>query len=236
MKNGIYCYPLTITDHFSRYLLNCTALESTKEGGAFAGFEAAFEEYGLPSAMRTDNGVPFCSPNGLLGLSKLSVWWMRCGIEIERIRPGNPQENGRHERLHLTLKQDLLKNPTKNLLSQQEIFESFSDYYNNERPHEALKNETPSSIYKKSTRPYTRKLKDVDYKGCDSVRVVALNGKISLGRESVSVHISEALIKQPIGITLFEDGMWRLQFMNLVIGHFDQKENKLSKMTELIKI
>lgn len=236
MRNGTYCYPLTITDHFSRYLLNCTALESTKEGGAFAAFEAAFEEYGLPTAMRTDNGVPFCSPNGLLGLSKLSVWWMRCGIELERIRPGNPQENGRHERLHLTLKQDLLKNPSANLLSQQEIFDFFSNYYNKERPHEALNNETPNSIYKKSARPYSKKLKEVDYKGCDSVRVVALNGKLNLGRKSVSVHIGEALMKQPIGIKLIDDGMWRLQFMNLVIGHFDQKENKLSKMTELIKI
>jgi hypothetical protein len=235
MKNGQYCYPLTITDHRSRFLISCTGLESVKEGAAFSVFESAFEEYGLPWAMRTDNGVPFCSPNALLGLSKLSVWWMRCGIELERIKPGNPQENGRHERMHLTLKQDLLKNPSKNLLAQQEIFDQFTTYFNTERPHEGLKNETPDSVYKKSNRSFSRRLKEVDYKNCDSVRVVALNGKMNFGKKS-PIHICDALIKQPLGITQVEEDIWRIQFMNLVLGHYDQRENKLSKMTEIIKI
>jgi transposase InsO family protein len=235
MKNREYCYPLTITDHRTRFIIACEALESTKEGAAFSVFEAAFEEYGLPTAIRTDNGVPFCSPNALLGFSKLSVWWMRQGIEFERITPGHPEENGRHERMHLTLKQDLLSDPAKSLLGQQEIFDRFTETFNLERPHTALDNETPGSIYKPSARKYTCTPKEIEYKGCDSVRKVALNGKLHILKNH-PIHISDALIKQPIGITQINENIWRLQFMDIVLGHYDQKENKLSKMKEIVRI
>src|SRR5579864_6443644 len=128
-----YCYPLTITDFASRYLFACEALSTTKEAYAFPVFEAVFKEFGLPKAIRTDNGVPFASPNALYGLSKLSVWWLRLGIEIERIKPGHPQQNGRHERMHLTLKLETTNPAGRNFLQQQAKFDDFIECYNNER-------------------------------------------------------------------------------------------------------
>ena len=138
LGNKKYCYPLTITDYSSRYLLACEGLESTKESFAFTQFECVFKEYGLPQAIRTDNGIPFASPNALFGLSKLSVWWLRLGIAIERIKPGNPQQNGRHERMHLTLKREATKPASFNFLQQQTRFDEFIEQYNNERPHQAI--------------------------------------------------------------------------------------------------
>jgi putative transposase len=125
-----YCYPLTITDFASRYLFACEAFSTTKEAYAFRVFEAVFNEFGLPKAIRTDNGVPFASPNSLFNLSKLSVWWLRLGIEIERIKPGCPQQNGRHERMHLTLKMETTKPAGSNFLRQQAKFDDFIDCYN----------------------------------------------------------------------------------------------------------
>jgi len=131
-----YCYPLTVTDHASRYLLLCEAMESNKEELAFTAFERLFRERGLPLAIRSDNGVPFASPNGLFNLSKLSVWWLRLGIGIERIKPGHPQQNGRHERMHLTLKKEATRPAGTNIFQQQATFDAFVDEFNNERPHE----------------------------------------------------------------------------------------------------
>lgn len=138
LGNHQYCYPLTITDFSTRYLLACDGLTTTKEEYAFTVFQRVFEEFGLPEAIRTDNGVPFSSPNSLFGLSKLSVWWLRLGIAIERIKPGNPQQNGRHERMHLTLKKATTKPAGENFLQQQEKFDNFIKEYNTERPHQAL--------------------------------------------------------------------------------------------------
>jgi putative transposase len=149
-----YCYPLTITDFASRYLFACEALSTTKEAYAFPVFEAVFKQFGLPKAIRTDNGVPFASPNSLFNLSKLSVWWLRLGIEIERIKPGHPQQNGRHERMHLTLKLETTKPAGKNFLQQQAKFDDFIDCYNNERPHQALNMQCPAERYVPSIRPY----------------------------------------------------------------------------------
>ena len=235
MKSGKYCYPLTITDHFSRYLLTCDALESVKTGGAYSVFQAAFEEYGLPEAIRTDNGVPFCSPNALLGLSRLSVWWLRLGIHIERIRPGNPQENGRHERMHLTLKQDTLRDPKKNILAQQEIFDRFKKDFNMERPHQGINNKTPGSLYKKSREKYEHNLKEIKYLKCDTERTIALNGKLSFANKH-QVHIGECLSSQPVGLTEIDDFVWRIQFMNIVIGHYDQKDGTFAKMKEIVTV
>jgi len=139
-----YCYPLTVTDHASRYLLLCEAMESNAERTAFTAFERLFKERGLPQAIRSDNGVPFASPNGLFNLSRLSVWWLRLGISIERIRPGHPQQNGRHERMHLTLKKEATRPAGANLLQQQAKFDTFLEEFNNERPHEALQMKCPA--------------------------------------------------------------------------------------------
>ena len=148
-----YCYPLTITDFASRYLLRCEALSSTQEVYAFTVFRRTFEEFGLPKAIRTDNGVPFASAHALFGLSKLSVWWLRLGIRIERIKPGHPEQNGRHERMHLTLKKEATKPAVQNLLQQQARFDEFIECFNQERPHQALEMRYPAELYLASARP-----------------------------------------------------------------------------------
>ena len=155
LGNGRYCFPLTVTDHASRFLLLCEALESTRENLAITAFEQLFQERGLPQAIRSDNGVPFASPNGLFNLSKLSVWWLRLGIAIERIKPGHPQQNGRHERMHLTLKKEATRPPGMNSLQQQARFDDFVQEFNTERPHEALAMKCQAEIYSASSRPYS---------------------------------------------------------------------------------
>src|SRR6202163_4049293 len=157
-----YCYPLTITDFASRYLLSCEALENTRTMYAFTVFERTCKDFGLPRAIRTDNGAPFASANSLFGLTKLSVWWLRLGIDIERIKPGRPTQNGRHERMHLTLKKEATKPAAKNFLQQQAKFDRFIQIYNHERPHQALAMKYPAEIYTHSPRPYTG-LKDLEY-------------------------------------------------------------------------
>jgi len=147
LGNGQYCYPLTVTDHASRFLLLCEALDSTREDTAITAFEQLFLERGLPIAIRSDNGVPFASPNALFNLSKLSVWWLRLGIAIERIRPGRPQQNGRHERMHLTLKKEATRPSGMNSLQQQARFDAFIARYNQERPHQALGMKVPADLY-----------------------------------------------------------------------------------------
>ena len=153
-----YCYPLTITDFASRYLIACEALHSTREAYAFSVFESAFKEFGLPTAIRTDNGVPFASPNAFFNLSKLSVWWLRLGIEIERIKPGHPQQNGRHERMHLTLKIETTRLAAQNFLQQQAKFDDFIGCYSTERPRGAA---SPRTLV-------LRKNSDADLLGCNA--------------------------------------------------------------------
>ena len=147
LGNQRYCYPLTVTDQFSRLILMVDALDSTKEIGAFAAFDRLFKERGLPSAIRSDNGLPFASPNGLYNLSKLSVWWLRLGIEIERIQPGCPTQNGRHERMHLTLKKETTRPAGTNSLQQQVRFDRFIDVFNNQRPHQAINMKCPGDFF-----------------------------------------------------------------------------------------
>lgn len=152
LGNNQYCYPLTISDFSSRYLLACDGLATTKEQYTFIVFQRVFEEFGLPDAIRTDNGVPFSSPMALFGLSKLSVWWLRLGIAIERIKPGNPQQNSRHERIHLTLKKETTKPAGENFLQQQEKFDNSIKEYNTERPHQTLNMKYPAELYVPSTK------------------------------------------------------------------------------------
>jgi putative transposase len=149
-----YCYPLTITDVATRYRLTCEALSTTQERFAFTVFEQTFKEFGLPQMIRTDNGVPFASAHALYGLSKLAVWWLRLGIEIERTKPGHPEQNGRHERMHLTLKREATKPAAANVLQQRARFDTFVAQYNRERPHQALEMKVPADVYVRSSRPY----------------------------------------------------------------------------------
>ena len=162
LGNRRYCYPLTITDFASRYLLTCEALSTTQERFAFTAFDRAFREFGLPLAIRTDNGVPFAGPTALYRLSKLAVWWLRLGIQIERIQPGHPQQNGRHERMHRTLKAEATKPAAANVLQQQARFDAFITRYNHERPHQALAMKVPADLYARSPRVY-RGLEDLSY-------------------------------------------------------------------------
>jgi putative transposase len=151
-----YCYPLTLSDFVSRYLLSCEALSTTQEVYAFTVFERVFKEFGLPWAIRTDNGVPFASPHALVGLSKLSVWWLRLGIHIERIKPGHPEQNGRHERMHLTLKKEATRPAAQNFLQQQARFDDFIDCYNQERPHLGARHEVSRGALPALTAPVSR--------------------------------------------------------------------------------
>jgi putative transposase len=222
-----YCYPLTITDFASRYLLACEALSTTKEAYAFPVFEAVFKEFGLPKAIRTDNGVPFASPNGLYGLSRLAVWWLRLGIEIERIKPGNPQQNGRHERMHLTLKLETTKPAAGNFLQQQAKFDDFLDCYNNERPHQALDMCCPAERYAPSTRPYTG-LPDLDYPFHDKTVTVTTCGRICFNRRKI--NLSTVFAGQSVGIKQVSEEIWLVTFMDYDLGYFDHETCRLEPL------
>lgn len=187
LGNRHYCYPLTITDYHSLYLIACEGLSSTKEIYARTVFEQAFKEYGLPTAIRTDNGVPFSSAKALFGLSRLSIWWLRLGINIERIKPGHPEQNGRHERMHLTLKKEATKPPGYNFLQQQDKFDHFIEEYNNDRPHQALQMKYPGELYTPSVREY-REPDDPVYPYHDHTIRVTQCGRICLNNKGELQH------------------------------------------------
>lgn len=215
-----YCYPLTITDQQSRYLIACEGLDTTKEAYAFKVFDRVFEEFGLPRTIRTDNGVPFASPNSLFNLSKLSVWWLRLGIEIERIKPGHPEQNGRHERMHRTLKQDATKPAAPNMLLQQERFDDFREDFNRNRPHEALGMKCPADLYIKSNRPY-KMLHELQYPNHDRIIKVTSCGRICF--DNNKVNLSHVFAGQEVGIKETDDGIWLVTFMNFDLGYFDEE-------------
>lgn len=227
LGNKRYCYPLTVTDYASRYLLLCEAMESNQEQPAFLAFERLFRERGLPHAIRSDNGVPFASPNGLFNLSKLSVWWLRLGISIERIRPGHPQQNGRHERMHLTLKQEATRPAGANVLQQQARFDAFVEEFNVERPHEALRMQCPAQVYTKSVRPYCG-IPDPHYPFHDKTIVVTHCGRLCLYRKKI--NLSTSLAGQAVGIKEVDDGIWLVSFMNYDLGYIDLEEKTLQPL------
>jgi transposase InsO family protein len=222
-----YCYPLTVTDHASRYLLLCEAMESNAEKPAFTAFERLFKERGLPRAIRSDNGVPFASPNGLFNLSKLSVWWLRLGIRIERIRPGHPQQNGRHERMHLTLKKEATRPAGANILQQQAKFDVFIEEFNNERPHEALAMKCPAEVYTTSTRPY-QGIPEPHYPFHDRTVMVTSCGRLCLYRKKI--NLSVCLAGQAVGIKEVDDGIWLVSFMEYDLGYIDLEEKTLQPL------
>ena len=224
-----YCYPLTVTDYDSRYLITCDALSTTKEAFAFPVFERAFKDFGLPTAIRTDNGVPFSSPNALYGLSRLSVWWLRLGIQIERIKPGHPEQNGRHERMHLTLKKEATKPAAENFLVQQGRFDNFIEYYNQDRPHQALGMQTPAELYKKSPRPY-KGLGDLEYPFHDLTAQVTNCGRFCYKRRKI--NLSTVFAGQLIGVKQVTNSVWLVSFMHYDLGYFDAEACRLEPIQD----
>jgi transposase InsO family protein len=225
LGNGQYCYPLTVTDQASRFLLLCEALESTREDTAITAFEQLFLERGLPKAIRSDNGVPFASPNALFNLSKLAVWWLRLGITIERIKPGHPQQNGRHERMHLTLKKEATRPSGMNSLQQQARFDEFVREFNTERPHEALAMKCPAEVYTASTRPYDGSLPELSYPLHERDVLVTACGRICMHRKRINV--STVLAGQRLGIKEVDEGIWIVSFMSYDLGFIDLEQKTL---------
>ena len=219
-----YCYPLTISDFATRYLLACDALATTQERYAFTVFERAFKDFGLPAAIRTDNGVPFASGHSLFGLSKLSVWWLRLGIRIERIKPGHPEQNGRHERMHLTLKKEATKPAAKNFLQQQARFDAFIEHYNHERPHQALNMRYPGELYAPSPRSY-HGLDPLEYPFHDRTITVTQCGRVCFGRQKI--NLSAVFAGQNVGVRQVADQVWLVSFMDYDLGFFDHETCRL---------
>jgi transposase InsO family protein len=216
----IYCYPLTVTDQHTRYLLACHGLLSTRGTGVRPIFDRLFREFGLPRAMRTDNGVPFASTS-LHGLTPLNVWWLRLGIQHQRILPAHPQQNGAHERMHKTLKQGAIRPPRATLAAQQRAFNRFRQEYNEERPHAFLKGRTPSALYRPSTRTYTGALPPLEYPGHFLVKRVTNAGTIRF--KTRLLYLSTALKAHRVGLEEVDDGIWSLHFCDVLLGRFDER-------------
>jgi putative transposase len=224
-QDGSRCDPLTITDAYSRYLLRCQLVKGIEGQYTQAWFETAFREYGLPERMRTDNGTPFASV-ALGGLSELSAWWIKLGIVPERIKRGKPQQNGRHERMHRTLKECTAAPAAKTQRQQQERFNKFRREYNEERPHQGLEMATPASLYERSPRAYPARVKSPEYANDRMVRTVGSCGRIRWNGERV--FITKVLANEPIGVEGVEDGIWRLWYGNYVIGWLDERTMQAS--------
>lgn len=221
MGNREYCYPLTMTDGFSRFLLRVRALEGTAGAGARPVFEMTFREFGLPWEIRSDNGPPFAS-QGLGRLTPLSVWWVKLGIRLVRIRPRKPQDNGSHERMHRTLKAETTRPPAFESRGQQKRFDAFRKEYNEDRPHEALGQRPPARLYKASSRAYPSRIAEVEYPGHYQVREVGPGGVFSW--RSKKVFVSHSLIGERVGMREIEDGLWKVWFADLELGVFDEVE------------
>lgn len=229
LGNGKYCYPLTITDRFSRFVLACEGLERAVTDSSLAVFEMVFRQYGLPSVIRTDNGPPFAS-HGLGGLSKLSVQWMRLGIRPERIEPAHPEQNGQHERMHLVLKQETTRPAAANFLQQQERFDRFVHVYNKERPHEALGQRTPSTVYQPSLRPYPEALPEPQYPLHDVVRTVSNEGQVHLWGRGQHVYLSSALIGQRVGLRELAPDQWLVTFLTIDLATIDAAKRTVTPL------
>ncbi len=224
LGNRRYCYPLTVTDQASRYLLAVEAFDSNRQDGVIEAFLRLFKDRGLPAAIRSDNGVPFASPNGLYNLSKLSVWWLRLGIAIERIKPGHPQQNGRHERMHLTLKKETTHPAGCNSLQQQARFDAFVKEFNEERPHEALGMKTPAEVYEPSNRRY-QGLPELDYPFHDKTLMVTSCGRLCMHRKKI--NLSTVMAGQKVGLKEVDDGIWLVTFMQYDLGYIDLEQRTL---------
>ncbi len=223
VQDGRRCDPLTLSDAETRYLLRCQTVEQPNGKHVRGVLEAAFREYGIPLAIRSDNGSPFAS-TGLAGLSQLSVWWMRLGIGLQRIKPGKPQENGRHERMHRTLKQCTASPPAATLRAQQRAFDVFRQEYNHERPHEALGQIPPGRVYECSPRPYCSRLSEVVYPEFMQQREVQQHGQIRF--QGSKYFLGQVLFQQRVGLAQIDSRYWFVCFMNLALGALDVSKGK----------
>ena len=224
--DGTRCDPLTITDAHSRYLLCCQIAAKTDRTHVEALFDAAFREYGMPGVIHTDNGAPFAS-RAPGGLSRLSMRWVRLGIVAERSRPASPQDNGRHERMHRTLKQETLRPPARNPRLQQQAFHRFQKIYNDERPHEALNYQTPASGYQRSNRPFPRRVPEVEYD--DGVEVRRISDKGGLKFQGERMFISEIFGGEWLGLRAHDDRTYEVLYGPLVIGWVDTFEHRFHR-------
>jgi putative transposase len=224
--DGRRCDPLTVSDAFSRYLLACQAVRRADHAHVGPVFEALFCEFGLPRAIRTDNGPPFATV-GAGGLSQLSVWWLKLGIKPERIEPGKPQQNGRHERMHGTLGEATATPPAATIPAQQRRFNRFRREFNQERPHEALAQKPPAAFYVASPRRYPCRLREPAYSADQAVRRVRTNGEIKWRGEFI--FISEALGGEPVGIAETACGDWRVCFADVELGFIDRRTLKIHR-------
>jgi len=213
------CDPLTISDAMSRYLLRCQAVARPDSAHVRPVFDAAFGEFGLPLAIRSDNGPPFAS-TGAGGLSRLSVWWIKLGVAPERIAPGKPQQNGRHERMHRTLAAETASPPAATLAEQQRRFDAFRAVYNYERPHEGLAFDTPAALHRPSARAYPCPLREPEYPSDAAVRRVRGTGEIKWGGDLI--FVSEALVGEPVAIEETEEGEWRVRYARVELGFIDR--------------
>lgn len=224
MGNGQYCYPLTVTDGFSRFLLGCHGLPSTATAGTKPVFTRLFQEYGLPQFIRTDNGVPFAT-NTLARLSTLSAWWVRLGVMPQLIQPGNPQQNGRHERMHKTLKAETTRPPAHAMRSQQVKFDHFRKEFNHVRPHEALNQNTPASVHVPSPRQMPSRVPPLEYPDRFEKRYVSANGGIRWNKQWVNV--SSTCIGEYVGLEEIDDGVWNVYFGALRLGRLDERNMRI---------
>ena len=225
LGDGKRVEPLTVTDGFSRYVISVAATGSTEYAEAKPLMERAFHDYGLPEVIRSDNGSPFAS-TGITGLTRLSVWWIKLGIRHERIDPGHPQQNGRHERFHLTLL-EAMQPPAANRAAQSRRFAAFARDFNEERPHEALGQHTPASVYQRSSRSMPARLPEPDYPVATAVRQVRSNGEIKW--QGDFVHICSALAGEAVAIEETQDGDWQGRFFDVPIAIIDQATRQLRR-------
>ncbi|MEO0558934.1 MAG: IS481 family transposase [Bacteroidota bacterium] len=223
-RDGEYCYPLTVCDAHSRFVLACDGLPSVEQYGTHRQFERLFRTYGLPTAIRTDNGVPFAT-QAICGLSRLSVWWLKLGISHDRIAPGQPQQNGAHERMHKTLKAETARPPERDMPRQQARFDDWRAEFNTERPHEALSFATPASVYTPSERVMPEALPEPEYPGHFETRWVSRCGTYKWrGRQ---LFLSQALGHEWIGFEEVADGVWSVWFYDRVLARLDERDYKL---------
>jgi putative transposase len=219
-RNGVYCFPLTVADDFSRFILACVGHLSTDKDDTRASFELLFREYGLPEIIRTDNGTPFAS-NGIGRLSTLAVWWITLGIRVERIAPGEPTQNSRHERMHRTLKAECTRPPAHDLEGEQVLFDSFRLVYNFERPHEGLNMATPASVYAPSPRPYPDVIPEAEYPAHYETRHVASNGCVRW--RTATVFLTTTLEGEWVGFHEIDDGIWSVEWRDIELGRYNER-------------
>jgi transposase InsO family protein len=219
--------PLTISDTCSRYLLRCQAVEKTNTEQVQAIFEAAFREYGMPRAMRTDNGAPFAS-RAIAGLSRLAVWWIKLGIVPQRIEPGHPEQNGRHERMHRTLKEATVSPPRANRRAQQRAFDQFRQEYNQLRPHQGLAMQTPTAVYRSSPRPYPARVREPEYDTAMKVRRVFKHGQFFWQHHDV--FLSKVLYGERIGLLPIDDRYYRVYFATTPIARLDTRSLQIERL------